>query len=417
MSLLARRDPDTARAIEAEEKRLRQEIVLIASENYASSAVLAATGSVMTYKYAEGYPGRRYYAGCENMDTVERLAIDRAKQLFGADHANVQPHSGTQANMAAYAGFLNPGDRVLGMRLDQGGHLSHGSPVNFSGRLYEFAAYGVDREDETIDYDEVQRVAREFRPRMIVTGATAYPRLIDFERFKAIADDVGALLLADVAHIVGLIAGGVHPSPVRHAGIVTSTTHKTLRGPRGAFALCKAEHARNLDRAVFPNTQGGPLMHVVAAKAVAFGEALRPEFKDYARAIVENARALARALAAGGLRIVSGGTDNHLMLVDLRPLSVTGAEAQETLKAAGIVTNRNSIPFDPQPPRVTSGVRLGTPAVTSRGMNTEDMERVAGFILEALHAGDDAARLQRLRTRVTRFAAAFPVPGLDDAAG
>ena len=417
MSPIAQQDPDVARTIAAEERRLRDEVVLIASENYASANVLAATGSVFTYKYAEGYPGRRYYAGCENCDDVERLAIDRVNKLFGTDHANVQPHSGSGANLAAFAALLKPGDRILGMRLDQGGHLTHGSPVNFSGQLYEFASYGVDRETETIDYDDVERVAREFRPKMIVTGATAYSRLIDFERFKAVADDVGATLLADIAHIAGLVAAGVHPSPVPHADIVTSTTHKTLRGPRGAVALSKANHARALDRAVFPYSQGGPLMHVIAAKAVAFGEALRPEFKDYARAIVENARALARALAAGGLRIVSGGTDNHLMLVDLQPLSMTGLDAQNALKTAGIVANRNSVPFDPQPPRVTSGVRLGTPAVTSRGMTAADMGRVAGFILEALHASDDATELQRVRTRVTEFANGFPVPGLDDANG
>ena len=417
MSPIAQQDAEVARAIDAEERRQREEVVLIASENYASANVLAATGSVFTNKYAEGYPGRRYYAGCENCDDVERLAIDRVNELFGTDHANVQPHSGSGANLAAFAALLKPGDRILGMRLDQGGHLTHGSPVNFSGQLYEFAAYGVDREDETIDYDEVERVAREFRPKMIVTGATAYSRLIDFERFKAVADDVGATLLADIAHIAGLVAAGVHPSPVPHADIVTSTTHKTLRGPRGAVALCKASHARALDRAVFPYSQGGPLMHVIAAKAVAFGEALRPEFKDYARAIVENARALARALAAGGLRIVSGGTDNHLMLVDLQPLSMTGLDAQNALKAAGIVANRNSIPFDPQPPRVTSGIRLGTPAVTSRGMTVADMGRVAGFILEALRASDDAVELQRVRTRVTEFASGFRVPGLDDAGG
>ena len=417
MPLIAQQDPEAARAVAAEERRLREEVVLIASENYASANVLVATGSVMTNKYAEGYPGRRYYAGCENVDDIERLAITRAKELFGVDHANVQPHSGSQANMAAYAALLRPGDRILGMRLDQGGHLTHGSPVNFSGQLYEFASYGVDREEETIDYDEVERVAREFQPRLIVTGATAYSRLIDFERFKAVADDVGAELMADISHIAGLIAGGVHPSPVPHACIVTSTTHKTLRGPRGAVAFCKNDHARALDRAVFPYAQSGPFMHVVAAKAVAFGEALRPGFKDYARSVVENARTLSRALGADGLRIVSGGTDNHLMLADLRPLSMTGAEAQEALKAAGIVANRNSIPFDPQPPRVTSGVRLGTPAVTSRGMGTADMERIAGFIFEALRARDDATELQRLRKRVTRFAGGFPVPGLVDAAG
>ncbi len=416
MALLAQIDPDVARTIAAEERRLREEVVLIASENYASAAVLEATGSIMTNKYAEGYPGRRYYAGCENMDEAERLAIDRGKQLFGADHANVQPHSGSQANMAAYAALLRPGDRVLSMRLDQGGHLTHGSPINFSGQTYEFVSYGVDREEEVIDYDEVARLAREFEPRLIMTGATAYPRFFHFDKFRAIADEVGATLVADIAHTAGLVVGGMHPSPVPHADIVTGTTHKTLRGPRGGFALCKEEHARTLDRAVFPNTQGGPCMHIVAAKAVSFAEASCPEFAEYARAVVANARAMARSLAAGGLRIVSGGTDNHLLLVDLQPLSMTGLEGQETLKAAGIVANRNAIPFDPQPPTVTSGVRLGTPAVTTRGMDIADMERLAGFILEALRAKGDAATLRELRGRVTQFAGKFPVPGLDDVA-
>jgi glycine hydroxymethyltransferase len=414
MFTLATRDPEIARAIAAERKRLTEEMVLIASENYASSAVLEATGSVMTNKYAEGYPGRRYYAGCENVDVAERLAIERAKQLFGADHVNVQPHSGSQANMAAYFALLQPGDRILGMRLDQGGHLTHGAKVNFSGKLYGFSHYGVDPATEVIDYDEVARVAREFRPKMIVAGATAYPRTLDFARFRQIADEVGAYLLVDMAHIAGLVAGGAHPSPVPHSDVVTSTTHKTLRGPRGAFALSKAGHARKLDSAVFPNMQGGPLMHVIAAKAVAFGEALRPEFSAYARDIVTNAKALASALAAGGLRIVSGGTDNHLMLVDTRPLKMTGKQAEDALKAAGIVVNKNAIPYDPEPPAVTSGIRIGTPAVTTRGMDASDMETAAGFILEALRAGGDAAKLAAIRDRVAKFATSFPAPGVTD---
>jgi glycine hydroxymethyltransferase len=414
MFTLARQDPEVARAIAAERRRQTEHIVLIASENYASAAVIEATGSVMTNKYAEGYPGRRYYGGCEHVDAVERLAIDRARKLFGAEHANVQPHSGSQANMAAYFALLQPGDRILGMRLDQGGHLTHGSKVNFSGKLYEFAHYGVDRESERIDYDDVARVAREFKPKLIVAGATAYPRIIDFPRFRQIADEVGAYLMVDMAHIAGLVAGGAHPSPVPYSDIVTSTTHKTLRGPRGAFGLSKAEHAKKLDSAVFPNTQGGPFMHAIAAKAVGFGEALNPEFATYARNIVTNARALAAALAAGGLRIVSGGTDNHLMLVDMRPLKMTGRQADEALNAAGVVVNKNAVPYDPEPPAVTSGIRLGTAAVTTRGMGASDMERVAGYILEALRAAGSAEELAAIRTRVTRFASAFPVPGVTD---
>jgi glycine hydroxymethyltransferase len=416
MSALSQRDPDVAAAIEADTRRQREELVLIASENYASAAVLEATGSVMTNKYAEGYPGRRYYAGCENVDTVERLAQERAKRLFSAEHANVQPHSGSTANMAAYFAVLKPGDRVLGMRLDQGGHLTHGSPVNFSGKLYEIATYGVDREAETIDYDEVARVAREFKPQVIVAGATAYSRTIDFGRFKKIAEEAGALLMVDMAHIAGLIAGGAHPSPFPHSDIVTTTTHKTLRGPRGAAIFCKTNHARAVDSAVFPNVQGGPLMHVIAAKAVAFGEAATPEFRAYAAQIVENARALAVSLSAGGLRIVSGGTDNHLMLLDMTPLKMTGQQAEDALRAAGIILNKNAIPYDPRPPRVTSGVRIGTPAVTSRGMKTADMTRIADFILEAVRAADKTEELARIRARVAVFAGHFPVPGVTDLA-
>lgn len=416
MLALNRQDPEVAAAIDADIRRQREELVLIASENYASAAVLEATGSVMTNKYAEGYPGRRYYAGCESVDIVERLAQERAKQLFGAEHVNVQPHSGSTANMAAYFALLKPGDRVLGMRLDQGGHLTHGAKVNFSGKLYEFASYGVDRETELIDYDEVAKVARDFRPKIIVAGATAYPRTIDFARFKQIASEVDAHLMVDMAHIAGLIAGGAHPSPFPHASIVTTTTHKTLRGPRGAAIFCTSDLARAVDSAVFPNIQGGPLMHVVAAKAVAFAEALQPEFKAYAAQIVENARSLATALNAAGLRVVSGGTDNHLMLVDMTPLKLTGQEAEDALRAAGIIVNKNAIPYDPRPPRVASGVRIGTPAVTSRGMKTADMTKVAEFILEALRASGKGDELNRIRARVGVFAGHFAVPGVTDRA-
>ena len=409
---LQSQDPEIAAALENERQRQIDEIVLIASENYASAAVLEATGSVMTNKYAEGYPGRRYYAGCENMDTVEQLAIDRLKTLFGAEHANVQPVSGAQANMAAYFALLKPGDRVLGMRLDQGGHLTHGSEVNFSGKLYEFAHYGVDPESETVDYDEVARLAAEFQPKLIVAGATAYPRKIDFERFREVADSAGARLLVDMAHFAGLVVGGVHPDPVPHADVVTSTTHKTLRGPRGALIMCGTKLKRRIDSAVFPNVQGGPMMHVIAAKAVAFGEALRPEFRSYAARIVDNAQALASTLAAGGLRIVSGGTDTHLMLVDVRPLGMTGAQAETCLKSAGIVVNKNSIPFDPQPPRITSGIRVGTPAVTTRGMGPADMEQVGGFILEALGAEDSPDKRDAIRHEVAAFASKFDAPGV-----
>jgi glycine hydroxymethyltransferase len=412
---LAAIDPEMARIVEQEERRQRENIVLIASENYASAAVLQATGSVLTNKYAEGYPGRRYYAGTEFVDEAETLAIERAKALFGAEHANVQPHSGSQANMAAFFAAIKPGDRVLGMSLDHGGHLTHGSPVNFSGKLFDFAHYGVDLETEQLDYDAIAKTAREFKPQMIICGYTAYPRTINFARFREIADEVGAYLLSDMAHIAGLIAGGVHPSPVPHSHIVTSTTHKTLRGPRGAMALTTNELARKYNSAVFPNMQGGPMMHTIAAKAIAYREASQPEFKKYAAAIIENARALAKALARGGLRIVSGGTDNHLMLVDVRPLGLTGKEADSALHSAAIVANKNTIPNDPQPPMVTSGVRIGTPAITSRGMTAADMETVAGFLIDAIKAAKDEALLKSIRVKVTKFASGFPVPGLDDA--
>ncbi len=411
---LQSRDPEIAKIIAAEERRLREEIVLIASENYTSRAVLEATGSVLTNKYAEGYPGRRYYAGTENVDAAESLAIERAKQLFeGAEHVNVQPHSGSQANMAAYFAALEPGDRVMGMSLDHGGHLTHGSPVNFSGRIYDFVHYQLDEESEVIDYDAVERIAQELRPKIIVSGYSAYSRTIDFERFSKIAENVGAIHLADMAHIAGLVAAGVHPSPVPHAEIVTSTTHKTLRGPRGAMAITTKEWARKYDSAVFPRMQGGPMGHTIAAKAVAYKEALSDEFKEYARNIVDNASALAEALTAAGMRIVSGGTDNHLMLVDLRDMNVSGAEAEVKMRSVGIVANKNMVPFDPNPPRVTSGVRIGVPSITSRGMNIDDMGTIAELIVESLRVTESSSEQQSLVQRVKDFASSFPVPGVD----
>ncbi len=413
MSALAEQDPQLAKVLENEGQRQRRSVVLIASENYTSRAVLEAQGSALTNKYAEGYPGRRYYGGCEFVDVAEQFAIDRAKELFGAEHANVQSHSGAQANMAAYFALIKPGDTVLGMRLDQGGHLTHGSPVNFSGNLYSFVAYGVDRESERIDYEEVARLAREHRPKVIVAGYTAYPRTIDFARFGEIAREVGATLMVDMAHIAGLIAAGVHPSPVGHAPVITSTTHKTLRGPRGAMVLCTDEHRRAVDRAVFPFTQGGPMMHAIAAKAVCFGEALQPSFKEYGRQVVENARALAQALEAGGLRIVSGGTDTHLMLVDLTPLKCTGQDAEDALAKVDITVNKNAIPNDPLPPRVTSGLRLGTPAITSRGFGAEEARKVGQLIVRTLdHRGDSQVE-KAVRQEVMELTARFPVPGLD----
>ncbi len=411
---LQSKDPKIANIIAAEERRLREEIILIASENYASRAVLEATGSVLTNKYAEGYPGRRYYAGTENLDDAESLAIHRAKQLFeGAEHANVQPHSGSQANMAAYFATLEPGDRVMGMSLDHGGHLTHGSPVNFSGRIYDFVHYGLDEESEMIDYDVVERIANELNPKIIVSGYSAYSRTIDFKRFGEIADNIGALHLADMAHIAGLVATGAHPSPVPHADIVTSTTHKTLRGPRGAMALTTKEWARKYDSAVFPRMQGGPMGHTIAAKAVAYKEAQSDDFKTYANNIVSNASALAKALSSSGMRIVSGGTDNHLMLVDMRGVGVTGAEAETKMRTVGIVANKNMVPFDPNPPRVTSGVRVGVPAVTSRGMGIQDMETIAELIVESLQVEEGSTQQRALAQRVKEFAQGFAVPGID----
>ena len=413
MSTLREKDPDIALAIEKESERQRRNIVLIASENYASQAVLEAQGSVLTNKYAEGYPGRRYYGGCEYVDIVEQLAIDRAKSIFGAEYANVQPHSGAQANMAAYFAILEPGDTVLGMRLDQGGHLTHGSPVNFSGKLYNFASYGVDRETEYVDYDEVERLTLEHKPKVIVAGYTAYPRTIDFPRFREIADKVGALLMVDMAHIAGLIAGGVHPSPLPYAHVVTSTTHKTMRGPRGAFILSTQDRARAINSAVFPFSQGGPMMHAIAGKAVAFGEALQPQFKEYQSAVVENARTLAQGLSDGGLRVISGGTDNHLVLVDLTPIGVTGQEAEDALGKVSITVNKNAIPFDTRPPRVTSGLRLGTPAVSSRGFGKEEMRDISRLIVKVLANIGNAALEKEVREDVEGIASRFPVPGLD----
>ena len=413
MGVLTSQDPDVALAIEKEAERQLRNIVLIASENYASRAVLEAQGTHLTNKYAEGYPGRRYYGGCEHVDVVEQLAIDRSTKLFGAEHANVQPHSGAQANMAAYFSLIKPGDTVLGMRLDQGGHLTHGSPVNFSGRLYNFVAYGVDRETEHIDYDEVERLAQEHNPKVIVAGYTAYPRTIDFQRFREIADSVGATLMVDMAHIAGLIAAGVHPSPLPYAQVVTSTTHKTLRGPRGAFILSTEELGRAIDRSVFPETQGGPFMHIIAAKAVAFGEAAMPDFRDYQQSVVDNARALAAGLTEGGLRVVSGGTDNHLVLVDVSPLGVTGQDAETALGNVNITVNKNAIPFDTRPPRVTSGLRLGTPSVSSRGFGVSEMGDIARLIVKTLSNVGDAGVEREIREDVEAITSRFSAPGLE----
>ena len=413
LSILLQQDPQIAKAIEDETKRQQQNVILIASENYASKAVQEAQGSIMTNKYAEGYPGRRYYGGCEFVDVAESLAIDRAKQLFGSDHVNVQPHSGAQANMGAFFAVLEPGDKVMGLQLDQGGHLTHGSPVNFSGKLYDFVPYSVDPETELIDYDQVEALAKEHRPKLIITGATAYPRVIDFERFGRIVEEVGAVLMVDMAHIAGLIAAGEHPSPVPHAGIVTSTTHKTLRGPRGGFILSTSDLARDIDRGVFPNEQGGPLMHTIAAKAVAFGEALQPEFKQYQKAIRSNAKALAAELNAGGVRLVSGGTDNHLLLADVTPLDITGRQAEEALGKVHITLNRNTIPYDPRSPRVTSGVRIGTPSVTSRGMGEEEMREIGRLMIRTLQNTKDEAVLSQVADDVLQLTSRFPVPGID----
>ena len=402
-------DPEVFEAIRNESERLESNLELIASENVVSEAVLEAQGSLMTNKYAEGYPGRRYYGGCEYVDVVERLAVERARALFGAEHVNVQPHSGSQANMAVYFAVLEPGDTYLGMDLSHGGHLSMGSPVNFSGRLYGVVSYGVSAETETLDYDALADLAREHRPRLIVAGASAYPRILDYERFRAIADEVGALLMVDMAHIAGLVAAGCHPSPVPHADYVTTTTHKTLRGPRGGMILCREEHAKALDSRVFPGMQGGPLMHVIAAKAVALKEAATEEFAAYQRQIVANAKALADALTARGFRLVSGGTDNHVMLLDLRDSETTGKLAQETLERAGITANRNTVPFDRRSPFVTSGVRIGTPAVTTRGMKEPEMRVIAELIQRALAKVGDERGLDAVAAQVRALCERFPV--------
>ena len=409
MSFLEQTDAEVFSAIQKETNRLEQNLELIASENVVSEAVLEAQGCVMTNKYAEGYPGKRYYGGCEFVDEVESLAIARAKELFGAEHVNVQPHSGTQANMVVYLSVLKPGDSYLGMNLAHGGHLSMGSPVNFSGMIYRVIPYGVFENSQTIDYDEVERLAREHGPKLIIAGASAYPRVIDYARFRKIADEVGALLMVDMAHIAGLVAAGLHPSPVPHADFVTTTTHKTLRGPRGGMVLCRAEHAKTVDSKVFPGMQGGPLMHVIAAKAVALKEALSPEFKRYQEQIVKNAQTLAQALMSQGFHLTSGGTDNHLMLVDLRQSELTGKVAQETLDRARITVNKNAVPFDTRSPFVTSGVRIGTPAVTTRGMKQKEMEQIGDFIVRALkHVGHEQV-LQSIAGEVGALCKRFPV--------
>jgi len=402
-------DPEVYEAIRREGRRQREKILLIASENFASPAVLAAQGSLMTNKYAEGYPGRRYYGGCQYMDVVETLAIERAKQIFGADHVNVQPHSGSQANMAVYFSVLKPGDSILGMDLAHGGHLTHGSRVSFSGILYRAYFYGVDRTTEFIDYDAVRKVAEECRPRMIVVGASAYPRILDFPRFQEIAKAVGAYLMVDIAHIAGLIAAGLHPNPVPHADFVTTTTHKTLRGPRGGMVMCKAEHAKALDKAVFPGLQGGPLMHVIAAKAVALKEALAPGFKKYQEQVLANAKALASGLQKRGFRIVSGGTDTHLMLVDVTSKGITGKEAEAALDEAGITVNKNAIPYDEKPPAIASGIRLGTPIVSTRGMREKEMDTIADAIDKVLSHPTDPAVRKQVRTRVRTLCGKFPI--------
>ena len=402
-------DPQIAEVLREEGRRQGTGLELIPSENFVSEAVLEAMGSVLTNKYAEGYPGKRYYGGCEFVDIAEQLAIDRAKALFGAEHANVQSHSGTQANVSVYMAALQPGDTVLGMNLAHGGHLTHGHPLNFSGKMYKFIPYGVTKEAETIDYDELARLAQEHKPKMIVAGASAYSRIIDFPRIAEIARSVSALFFVDMAHIAGLVAGGVHPSPVPHADFVSTTTHKTLRGPRGGLVMCKAQYAKELDRITFPGTQGGPLMHIIAAKAVCLKEAAEPGFKEYAKQVVTNARALAAEVSKAGFRIVSGGTDNHLFLIDLYSRGITGKDAQPALDRAGITTNKNSIPFDPTPPMTGGGVRMGTPAVTTRGMLEPDMARIASWITEVLSHLGDAERERRIRAEVAEFASQFPL--------
>ncbi|MBN1290739.1 MAG: serine hydroxymethyltransferase [Candidatus Latescibacteria bacterium] len=406
---LSKSDAEVFSSIKDEYNRQRDNIELIASENYVSTAVLEAAGSMLTNKYAEGYPGRRYYGGCEYVDDVERIAIKRAKEIFKCDHVNVQAHAGSQANMAAYFALIEPGARVMAMDLKHGGHLTHGSKVNFSGRMYEIIPYGVRPEDCRIDYDALAKTARETKPALIVGGATAYPRIIDFVKFKEIADEVGARLMIDTAHIAGLIAGGVHPSPVPYADVVTGTTHKTLRGPRGGFILSTEEYQKAVDRQIFPGIQGGPLMHIIAAKAVAFGEVLRPEFKTYTAQVVKNCKILADELMANGFKLVSGGTDNHLILLDLSEIHVTGKKAEEALGVAGITVNKNSIPFDPEKPTITSGVRIGTAALTTRGMREDEMRAVGSLIWKVIHNIDDEGALKKVRTETLELARTFPI--------
>jgi len=409
MSILSQFDPEVADAIRHETERQEYNLELIASENFVSEAVLEAQGSVMTNKYAEGYPGKRYYGGCHQVDVVEQLAIDRAKQLFGADHANVQPHAGSQANMAVYNAVCQPGDTILGMNLSHGGHLTHGSPVNFSGRFYKVVPYGVSPDTETIDYNEVERLAVEHKPKLIIVGASAYPRTIDFPAFRTIADKVGAKVMVDMAHIAGLVAAGVHPNPVPYAEFVTTTTHKTLRGPRGGMILCREEFAKTINSQIFPGIQGGPLMHVIAAKAVAFKEALQPEFKLYQQQIVKNAAKLAECLTAKGFKLTSGGTDNHLMLINFSGTEITGKAAEEALDKAGITVNKNTVPFETRSPFVTSGIRIGTPACTSHGLKETEMEQVAGFIADAVaNIGNDEA-LAAIQKRVNGLMKQFPL--------
>ena len=413
LNTLKTSDPEIYSAIELEEKRQFRNINLIASENYASKSVMEAQASVMTNKYAEGYPGKRYYGGCEHIDAAETLAIERAQALFESEHANVQPHSGAQANMAVYHSLLQPGDVVLGLRLDQGGHLTHGSKVNFSGKHYNFVSYGVDKETELVDIDEVLELAQVHKPKIIVAGATAYPRIFDYSGFRDIANSVNAILMVDMAHVAGLVAAKVHPSPIPYADVVTSTTHKTLRGPRGGMILSKEIHGKAVDRGVFPNVQGGPLENTIAAKAVAFGEAMTPEFTDYSKQVVKNAIELADVLARGDLRIVSGGTDTHMVLVDLRPINITGKDAEETLDKVCITANRNAIPYDPQKPRITSGLRLGTPAITTRGFSEKDVSLVGELIIRALKNKDDESKLADIKNDVINLTSGFPVPGID----
>jgi glycine hydroxymethyltransferase len=406
---LAEVDPQVATAIDNEVRRQHEGLELIASENFVSEAVLEAMGSVFTNKYAEGYPGKRYYGGCEFADVVEDLARERAKKLFGAEHANVQPHAGSQANMEAYAAVLQPGDTILGLNLAHGGHLTHGHHLNFSGKTYKIVPYGVTKESETIDYDDLEKLAEKEHPKLIIGGGSAYPRIIDFARMRKIADKVGALYLVDMAHFAGLVAGGVHPSPVPHAQIVTTTTHKTLRGPRAGMILCKSEYAAPIDKTVFPGMQGGPLVHIIAAKAVCFQEAMQPEFREYARQIVANAKVLADTLAADGFRIISGGTDTHLMLVDVFSKGMLGSEAEKALGEAGVTVNKNAIPFDTNPPMKPSGIRIGTPALTTRGMKEGEMRQIGHWIFEALHHRTDASVLGRVRRQVLDLADAFPL--------